>query len=217
MNKNSENTGYVLPKWWGWMKYLIIKYNLKYLVLPLMYVIIALMVVPNEISIINENNYVSLDTFKTIALTNIDKKDIILEKYNLTNNEFNVIVGVVLAEADDTYEDAYAVINTIYNRTHSKNWIGFASKRFGKDKGKSLYYQVILPNQFTVYASGSYKRKMHNTDSLGYQAIIDFLYTEKVMHNYLSFRADYIKVANSESYSPKGNNYFGEIKEENRI
>ncbi len=217
MNKNSKNAGYVLPKWWGWIKYLTYKFNLKYLVLPVIYLIIALVMIPNEISIINENNYVSLDTFNTIALTNDDKVDIILEKYNLTYNEFKVIVGVVLAEADDTYEDAYAVINTLYNRTHSKNWVGFADNKFGKGKGNSMYYQAIMPNQFTVYASGSYKKHMNNTDSLGYQAIIDFLYTENMMHDYLSFRADYIKVDGSESYSPKGNNYFGKIKEENRI
>ena len=81
----------------------------------------------------------------------------------------------------------------------------------------NMYYQAIAPNQFTVYQSGSYKRHINDTDSVGYQAIIDFLYTEKIMHNYLSFRADYIKVSGSESFSPKGNNYFSVIKEENRI
>ena len=82
-----------------------------------------MVIVPKPIIITNVNDYVSLDTFKTIALTNTDKVDIILDKYHLSTSEFKVLVGVVLSEADDTYEDAYAVINTIYNRTHSKNWV----------------------------------------------------------------------------------------------
>ncbi len=214
---NFEDNAYVLPKLWGWIKYIIYKYNLKYLVLPLIYLGLAMAIVPKPIIITNVNDYVSLDTFKTIALTNSDKVDIILDKYHLSMNEFKVLVGVVLSESDDTYEDAYAVINTIYNRTHSKNWVRIINSKFGKDKGMNMYYQAIAPNQFTVYQSGSYKRHMNDTESVGYQAIIDFLYTEKIMHNYLSFRADYIKVAGSESFSPKGNNYFSVIKEENRI
>ena len=142
----------------------------------------------------------------------------ILEKYNLTENEFKVLCGIVLSEAEyNSYEDAYAVINTIYNRTHSKNWVTSVDNHFGKGKGVSLYYQAISPNQFTVYKSGAYKKYMNSTDLVGYKAIIDFLYTEDIMHNYLSFRSNSIKINNSESFSEKGNNYFNVMKEENRI
>ena len=81
----------------------------------------------------------------------------------------------------------------------------------------NLYYQAISPNQFTVYASGTYKKHMNAVDSAGYDAIVDFLYTENIMHNYLSFRSHSIKVNGSESFSKKGNNYFNTIIEENRI
>ena len=90
-------------------------------------------------------------------------------------------------------------------------------KRMGKDRGNSLYYQAIAPRQFVVYEHGSYKKNLGNTESVGYDAIIDFLYTEEVMHNYLSFRAHSIKIKNSESFSKKGNNYFNELKSGNRV
>ena len=116
-----------------------------------------------------------------------------------------------------SYEDAYAVINTIYNRTHAKNWVRSVNGHFGKGKGNSMYYQAISPNQFTVYKSGSYKKHLNETKSVGYTAIIDFLYTEDIMHNYLSFRSHSIKVNGSESFSSKGNNYFGVLTDANRI
>lgn len=216
MNNLVDNT-YVLPNLWGCIKYLIYKYNLKYLGLPIMYLAIIMFMVPINPGVVNESHYTSLDTFKTIAYTIDNKKEMILEKYNLTNEQFKVLVGVVLSEADHTYEDAYAVINTIYNRTHSKNWVKTVNNRFGKDKGTNLYYQAIAPGQFTVYASGSYKKRMNITSGEGYKAIIDFLYTEKVMHNFLSFRAHHVKVSNSTTFSENGNKYFGLIKEENRI
>ena len=132
--------------------------------------------------------------------------------------KLNILSAIVLTEAqNNSYEDAYAVINTIYNRTHSKNWVKSISNKYGKDKGTNLYYQAIAPRQFVVYEHGSYKKNLNNTKSVGYDAIIDFLYTEDVMHNYLSFRAHNIKIKNSETFSNKGNNYFNPIKEKNRI
>ena len=124
----------------------------------------------------------------------------------------------MLSEAKSkSYEDAYAVINTIYNRTHAKNWVRSVSNNFGKDKGTSLYYQAIQPGQFTVYKSGSYKRHLNETNSVGYNAIIDFLYSEEVMHDYLSFRSHSIKVNGSESFASGGNNYFNKLTLKNRI
>ena len=194
-----------------------LKKNLKYLILPIVYLVIICLVIPPKGTIINITEYPKLDTYTEVVLEKQEKIKYILDKYNLSNYEFQVLCGIVLAEADDTYEDAYAVINTIYNRTHSKNWIRSIDNKFGKDKGMNLYYQAISPNQFTVYASGSYKRHMNEIDSVGYNAIIDFLYTENIMHNYLSFRSHSIKISGSEAFSEKGNNYFDIIKEGNRI
>lgn len=217
---NLVESAYVLHNLWGCVKRKIFKYNVGYLVLPVIYLFVILLVVPVPDEIVNTFAFTvtKMDSYTIKALTLEDKKDYILEKYNLTEKEFKVVVGVTLSEAEyNSYEDAYAVINTIYNRTHSKNWVRTVNKKFGDNKGESLYYQAIAPNQFTVYKSGRYKKFMNETKSDGYKAIIDFLYTEEIMHNYLSFRSHDIKIKSSEAFSAKGNNYFNELKEGNRI
>lgn len=151
-------------------------------------------------------------------ITKEDKIDYILNKYNLTKNEFNTLTAIVLSEAQsNSYEDAYAVINTIYNRTHAKNWVRSCGSYFGKNNGQSLYYQAIMPNQFVVYQHGTFTRYLNRTDLNGYNAVIDFLYDEKIMHNYLSFRANNIVITGSEKFSTMGNNYFNTLEESNRI
>ena len=216
--KNLINNAYPLHNLWGYVRKIIDKYNLNYLVLPMIYLIVILLVVPTNKMLVNETSVMKMDSYTVAILTKDEKLEAILDRYNMTEQQFRVLCGIVLSEAEhNSYEDAYAVINTIYNRTHSKNWVRSAEANFGKGNGTSLYYQAIKPNQFTVYASGAYKKYMSDTESVGYDAIIDFLFTEKPMHNYLSFRSHYIKVNNSESYSKNGNNYFGELKEENRI
>ncbi len=202
---------------WGSVISKIYKNNIGYLVLPLVYIIIMFMVLPNPSVQTVKYSYINLDSYKTINLTNEEKVKEILVQYNLTNEQFKTLAAIVLSEAANNYDDAYAVINTIYNRTHSKNWVRSVNSYFGKGKGNNMYYQAISPRQFTVYSSGSYKRHLNKTNSVGYQAIIDFLWTENIMHNYLSFRSHSIKVKNSESFCSNGNNYFGVIKEENRI
>jgi len=192
--------------------------KIKYFTLPIMYLLIVLLIVPYQMVTTNQVKSTKLDSFNEVTITESDKLEFILKKYNLSKYQFSVLCGIVLTEAEtNSYEDTYAVINTIYNRTHSKNWIRSVNSYFGNNNGQNLYYQAISPNQFTVYSSGSYKRNMNNTKSDGYKAIIDFLYTGEIMHNYLSFRSHTIKVNGSESFSSHGNNYFNVIKEENRV
>ncbi len=151
-------------------------------------------------------------------ITNDDKIDYVLNKYNLTRKEFNILTAIVISESQsNSYDDAYAVINTIYNRTHAKNWVKSCNAYFGKNKGQSLYYQAIMPNQFVVYQNSTYTKYLNKTNLNGYNAVIDFLYNEKIMHNYLSFRANNVHVNNSEQFSTNGNNYFNILKEENKI
>lgn len=188
----------------------------KYLVLPIIYIIILFMVLPSKVIELNTYTAAKYDSYKTAVISNDTKVNYILKTYNLTKEQFNILCAIVLSEAEgNSYEDAYAVINTIYNRTHAKNWVRSVNTYFGN--GKSLYYQAISPNQFTVYSSGSYKRHLNETNSIGYKAILDFLYSEQIMHNYLSFRSHSIKVSGSESFSKNGNNYFNVLKEESRI
>ena len=216
MNNLVKDTG-VLHNLWGCVKYKIYKNNLILVLIPLIYVAMVLLTLPEPGVEVVKYSYISLDSYKTISLTTEDKLNIILDKYNLTKEQFNVLKAIVLSEADNCYDDAYAVINTIYNRAHSKNWVRSVNNRFGSGKGSNLYYQAIAPGQFTVYSSGSYKKYLNNTSREGYKAIIDFLYTEDIMHNYLSFRSHSIKIKGSVAFSTKGNNYFNVLKEENRI
>ena len=204
----------VLPTWWGCIKNKNYR-KLTYIMLPLLYILVILgvssQIAQNKLTI-DTLAIKSMDTYAEINISNEDKREIILQKYQLTSDEFDVLCAIVLAEAEyNSYEDAYAVINTIYNRTKSNRWIKSVNNKFGNNKGENLYYQAIAPRQFTVYEHGSYKKYLGDRKSIGYQAIIDFLYTEELLHNYLSFRSHYIKVDGSETFSSKGNNYFNEI------
>lgn len=215
---NLIDMAYALRILWSYIKCKTYKFNIKYLMLPIIYLVVISLVIPSGNIFVNEVSRTTVDSYTTITITKEDKINSILDKYNLTEYEFKVICGIVLTEAQaNSYEDAYAVINTIYNRTKSKSWTRYISNMYGNDKGKNIYYQAIAPNQFVVYQHGSYKKNLNNTTSKGYDAIIDFLYTEEVMHNYLSFRSHNIKVKNSESFSNKGNNYFNVLNIENRI
>jgi len=217
MNNLVEST-YALRILWGYIKCLSYKYKIKYLGMPILYIFIIFLIVPSANVIVNEITTKEFSSYTTLAITKEEKIEYILDKYDLNEKQFNVLTAIVLSEAQaNSYEDAYAVINTIYNRTHSKNWVKSISNRYGSDKGYNLYYQAIAPNQFVVYQHGSYKRNLNNTTSVGYDAIIDFLYTEEILHNYLSFRSHNIKIKNSEAFSEKGNNYFNIIEEKNRI
>ncbi len=194
-----------------------IKRNI-HLILPIIYILVVLISVPSVVILNNDVEVPNYDSYNELAYSKEDKYNIILKKYNLSKNEFNVLKAIVLSEAKGgSYDDAYAVINTIYNRTHAKNWVRSVNKKFGKGKGNSLYYQAISPGQFTVYSSGTYKRRLGIDSGPGYDAIIDFLFSEELLHNYLSFRASSIKVKGSESFSNKGNNYFNLLKDKNRI
>lgn len=167
-----------------------------------------------------KQNTVSVSSFDSFSseITKNDKLEYILNKYNLTNYQFKVLSAIVIAESQsNSYEDAYAVINTIYNRTHAKNWVRSCANYFGQKNGNNLYYQAIMPNQFVVYEHGTYQRYLNNESLVGYDAIIDFLYNETIMHNYLSFRANSVKVNGSEKFSNNGNNYFNILIDSNKI
>ena len=165
-------------------------------------------------------------------VTNEEKINIICEKYNLTKDQFNVIVAVVLAEAEsNSYEDAYAVINTIYNRSISSVWIYDVDNLQGSGLGTNIYNQVIQKGQFDVYWSS--KSYLNFLDVLpeeqpGAQAVIDFLYGVPVeledgttiylperLHNYVNFVGQGVTPSYKYyTFTSHGNRYGVAMKEE---
>jgi len=132
----------------------------------------------------------------------------ICEKYNLTEFEFKVIASTVYYETfANNYDDAYRVINTIYNRTKSKRWVNYISSITGLD-GESMYAQVIAPSQFDGCISTSgydYDELLNKVIYDGTKpfentldAIFEFLISEKSVHNFLSFKGIYWEVDESE-------------------
>lgn len=155
---------------------------------------------------------------KNVELSNLDKINIILSKYHLTRNQFDVLAAIVLAEAKaNSYEDAYCVINTIYNRTISATWRSYVDSIFGENCGENLYYQATCSGQFVVYESNIYQSFLNVTDLDGYQAVIDFLFTENLKHNFLSFVANGSNSSGCFQFVSNGNLYYNELSGDDKI
>lgn len=171
---------------------------------------------------ISQNIYYE-DSLKEVATEPVEtipeKSELeqILEMYNLTEEELDVIIAIAITESNGTYKDAYAVINTMWNRTVSKTWINYINSIYGQDVGKSLYYQAITPGQFVVYEEGRYLNNLGVREGNAYQAIIDFLLTQNVMHNFLSFKSANTEVRGSTQFVSGGNNYHNEMDPEDKI
>ena len=160
------------------------------------------------------------DTSETInqEISTDEKIKIILERYNLTKEQFDVIAAIVLAESKaNSYDDAYCVINTIFNRINSKSWTSWVSSIYGDEVGNNLYYQATCPNQFVVYDEGIYLDYVNRTDLPGYQAVIDLLYSEETRHNYLSFVANGNSKKDKVQFVENGNLYYNELSEDDVI
>ena len=128
------------------------------------------------------------------------------KKYDLTDQEFDVVVAVVAGEFDKTIDDALGVMSVILNRCDSASW----SKWFGA----SPYKQVIGTGQFEVYFAGMYKDYMPGGKyyekkkyEMAKQAVIDGL--NGIRNNeYLGFRASWV-TGYSDKYIVSGGNRYG--------
>lgn len=151
-------------------------------------------------------------------VSNEEKINVILNREGITREQFDEIVATVVGEAaPGSYEDAYAVINTFYNRTISKTWINEMIRATGEDKGRNLYEQITLINQSEVYTSGRYKEFLETNDGPVYQAVIDFLYTLDRKHDYLCFFASYGDIPDSVQFVPGGNWYYSLMLSEDMV
>lgn len=150
------------------------------------------MILDNENSeILSYNDYgfpvVKLNLNEKITISNEEKIAQILEYWDLTMEQFNIIKATCRHEGGPKYFDGFTIINNVYNRTISKRWSPNENQR-------NLFYQITRSGQYNSYLKGYYKQFLDLTpeECPAVQAVIDFLYVatlEKpvIMHNYLSF------------------------------
>lgn len=128
------------------------------------------------------------------------------KKYDLTDDEFNVVVAVVAGEFDKTIDDALGVMSVILNRCDSPKWSNWA--------GSNPYSQVVMAGQFEVYFAGMYKSYMpggkyyeKSKYNIAKQAVLDGL--NGIRNNeYLGFRASWV-TGYSDKYIVAGGNRYG--------
>ena len=119
--------------------------------------------------------------------------------YELSEEDIELLIAIVAAESDKTYDDALAVITTILNRCESPNWI--------RSHGTDPIAQATAPNQFVVYQHGSYKTYMDgNAPETVVTAVKDALAGVR-NHDYLSFRSNGSTSYSDNMISPTGNRY----------
>ena len=128
------------------------------------------------------------------------------KQYDLSDNEFDVVVAVVSTEFDKNLNDALGVVSVILNRCDSDKWVKWA--------GPSPYDQVVMRGQFEVYSSGAYLAYMPSGSKYGSskyeiakQAVLDGLNGIR-NNNYLGFRAWWIS-GYSDKYIVSGGNRYG--------
>ena len=137
----------------------------------------------------------------------------------ISEEEFDVIQAVVYKEAkaeanigeDNRYEDAFAVINSIYNRSISYTKCGYVKKWLKKDDYVTMYDHVIAPNQYVPYNNGSYKEALGVTSGEAYQAVLDFLFiadrSPECMHKFMDFLGNGYESDYRVKFVPRGNNF----------
>ena len=150
---------------------------------------------------------VSIDADKYI--NNEDMGFVVSEgnkQYDLSDNEFDVVVAVVSTEFDKNLNDAVGVVSVILNRCDLDKWVKWA--------GASPYDQVVMRGQFEVYSSGAYLAYMPSGSKYGSskyeiakQAVLEGL--NGIRNNkYLGFRAWWIS-GYSDKYIVSGGNRYG--------
>lgn len=135
-----------------------------------------------------------MDIFYDVSQIPLEEKiNDILEKYNMTSEQLDLVVACAMAEAwghGKIYETSYAAASTMYNRINDVLFVDDVNKAFKSTEtnaGYNPYYQVILANQFEVYGNGRYKEFLNKTSEVGYRAAIDMFYLGIPMHDYLNF------------------------------
>jgi len=171
-----------------------------------------------ENNITTESNLDFQNSIVEDELSKKDKINNILDNYDLTQEQFDIICAIVMAEAkSESYVDGYAVINCMYNRCVSKLWNDYISNLYGDNAGSDLYMQATASGQFVVYEEGLYEKFLGVKEGQVIDAVIDFLTTKNIMHYYLSYRSADTSLDEYEQFTPNGNKFFDYMLEEDRM
>ena len=119
-------------------------------------------------------------------------------KYDLSEEDKQLLIAIVAAESDGTYDDSLAVASSILNRCEDEAW--------QNEFGDTPRGQVTGSGQYTVYSSGAYLEYMENPPEIVSLAVNDCL--NGVRNNeYLSFLSNGSTSGGRQMISPTGNRY----------
>lgn len=117
--------------------------------------------------------------------------------YQLTSEQYDVLVAVVQQEGGDDYESATWVTSTILNR--------LKSPKFHAD---SLYDVITQPGQFEAYGAGHYERYLHHTSETVKKAVNDTLEKGSVHSYHFFWGQSYAQMMGQGGQAIGGNVYF---------
>jgi hypothetical protein len=119
-------------------------------------------------------------------------------KYDLSEEDKQLLIAIVAAESDGTYDDSLAVDSSILNRCEDEAW--------QNEFGDTPIDQVTGSGQYSVYSSGAYLTYMENPPEIVSLAVNDCL--NGVRNNeYLSFLSNGSTSGGRQMISPTGNRY----------
>lgn len=144
----------------------------------------------------------------------------VLEEYDLTLDQLYDIVCTVYVEGGYGKTECSAVTSTLLNRYNSNRFNRYVSKSLNDEElGKTLYGQLIAPNQYAYGSKRFFQYKEMGYEALseyeGFEAIIDTL-CSGATNDYMSFRS-YPYGENPEQFTSNGNYFFNVLTDDDRI
>lgn len=133
----------------------------------------------------------------------VDYSSIVSLDQAMADEQFQTVVAIVRQEGGDTYDGAYAVISTAYNRCRANKW---------KSHGSTIYAQLTSNGQYSWGISKYHSLcekylDINIVEQPVIQACYDVMYGGKApMHQYCSFRSASKIARNGEKIC--GNTYF---------
>lgn len=117
--------------------------------------------------------------------------------YEMTPEQYAVLVAVVQQEGGDDYESATWVTSTILNR--------LKNPKFHAD---SLYDVITQSGQFEAYGAGHYERYLHQTSETVKKAVNDTLEKGPVHSYHFFWGQSYAQMMGQGGQAVGGNVYF---------